>query len=270
MAAEGEEYTKFFTMLFKRLHDYKHIHHVQKALLCIDYCVMENPDSPFAADVRDNIKFLQKLTRYRYYIQGQKEIGLPVRELACKVIDFLQDEDDRYYDEEEEIKVVKYNKKNPDTVKILQKYKEMEEDDVDISDEEDDQEEGVVGWGPRREGFQIMGCIGDGSRRINGEYELRDDFVDGKKSYKRVGGDSDPIVFWFWEEHTAWMITKKSQIHAPIYDAVAYALIRDDAEEPLDIVEDFLIYDTEEMKFNVDQRVQIHPTEDEEDGAYGR
>jgi len=251
MESTGDAYTKFYDLFMKRLTDFKHIHHVHKALKCIYYCcnnIIEQ--SHFLDDLRGDINFIQKLTRYRYYKSGAKEIGLPVRNLANDVIRMLAETE--HYEEEE----VEPRTREPQSYKKVRVQRQEQYD-------YDDDESGEFKFDDFEKGFQVLGRVGANMGKINGIYVLRPQREGGKNSYERLGGDrEDPIVFWYWDMHTAWMISKKSHIRNK--DKVtAYACIKDQVDDPLDIQATFLIYDPNRQMFVEDERVKICPQSDD-------
>jgi len=249
MEAQGESYDKFYAAFMKRLTDFKHIHHVHKALKCIYYCSNNIiGQSQFLNDLREDIHCIQKITKYRYYKGGAKDIGLPVRKLANDVIRMLANHDD--YEEEE---VEARNPGPRDKVRMVRTRNYEEEQETDS---------GEFKFDDIDKGFQILGRVGANMGRINGIYALRPQREGGKNSYMRIGGDKeDPIVFWYWDLHSAWMISKQSHIRGN--KVTAYACIKSEVDEPLDATETFLIYDPARQMFVEDERVKICPQSEE-------
>lgn len=244
MEAQGEAYEKFYALFMKRLRDFKHINHVHKALKCIYYCTNNiiGP-SQFLDNLRGDIHCIQKITKYRYYkgaAKGKNDIGLPVRKLANDVIRMLAQQDE--YEEEVEPRVrEKVRMARPNNY------------------EDHESESGEFKFDDFEKGFQILGRVGANSGRINGIYVLRPQREGGKNSYQRIGGDKeDPIVFWYWDLHSAWMISKQSHIRNK--DKVtAYACIKEEIDDPLELTSTFLIYDPARQMFVEDERVKICP-----------
>merc|ERR1719228_564431 len=129
-------------------------------------------------------------------------------------------------------------------------------------EEEEDNDSGEFKFDDIDKGFQILGRVGANMGRINGIYALRPQREGGKNSYMRIGGDKeDPIVFWYWDLHSAWMISKQSHIRGN--KVTAYACIKSEVDEPLDATETFLIYDPARQMFVEDERVKICPQSEE-------
>lgn len=242
LEAKDETYDKFYTAFMRRLTDFKHINHVFKALKCIYYCCNNSfGPSQFLDDLRGDINQIQKITKYRYYRRGAKDVGLPVRKLANDVIHMLAEGD--MYEEEEEVE--------EQTVRVVQQNPYRYEDDDDDS--------GELKFDDFEKGFQILGRVGANAGKLNGIYVLRSNREGGKNSYQRIGGDrEDPIVFWFWDLHSAWMVSKESQIRNK-EKVTAYACIKEDVDDPLQVTSTFLIYDPTRQVFTEDERVKICP-----------
>ena len=76
----------------------------------------------------------------------------------------------------------------------------------------------------------------------------------GRKVWKRIDMDSDPIVLWYWPRKKVWMMTRLSNVGGE----QAYAAVRDSADNPADITRQWLVYDPIQKKHRLDQNVKVH------------
>jgi hypothetical protein len=80
-----------FNTLWKRLTDFYHIKHVNKALTLIDY-LLKNGVERFVNDVKLRSDVLLKLCYYKYLKDG-RECGVEVRNKATSILELLNDRD---------------------------------------------------------------------------------------------------------------------------------------------------------------------------------
>lgn len=245
---EEEEYKKMYEMWLRRLNDYPCVNHVRKALLILEYCTYKSymktlASERFIEDVKQDIRHIQKLTGYRYFKNGMKEIASPIRELANIIVKKLSEEDYVYRDE---------TKKKP---KIYEKsesiFEELNEEEIENNHYNDEQ--GFVEFEDVGDVFQIIGRIGKNSGKLNGVYKILQENIGGRLAFYRMCEDDDPILFWFWDVHKAWMISRRSMMESQ----AAYACVKQDIEHPLDITANFLVFDSEDEIFKIDTNMKI-------------
>merc|ERR1719373_1327824 len=84
--------TRRLTMLSKRMTDYPKIKHVKKALQVVDYGLDYFCDK-FVSDIAQQQSVIQRITKYRYYKNGETDIAGPVRELAASILIKLSEDE---------------------------------------------------------------------------------------------------------------------------------------------------------------------------------
>jgi len=234
----SDQYTKILGMITKRMTDYPKIKHVKKSLMVIDYGLTNFSDK-FVSDIAQQQSVIQRITKYRYYKNGETDIAGPVRELAASILIKLAEdglEDKRGHGK-------KHVPRAPAPVEPAAPAKDKveEEEEVEAADEPDraepeatDAMKNAVKFDAWDDGsIQVSGRVGINEGRVNGIYAPRDDAdkVGGKKSYIKEGQMEDPIVMWFWEKNKGvWMISRESGINSD----QAYACVRTgmDVETP--------------------------------------
>jgi len=229
-----EQYTKVLAMISKRMTDYPKIKHVKKALLVIDYGLTNFSDK-FVSDIAQQQSVIQRITKYRYYKNGETDIAGPVRELAASILLKLSDDID------EKRAGSKANRAASPAAPAPAKQQEEEvapAPDVD-EDKATDAEANAVKFDTWADGsVEVKGRVGVNEGRVNGVYAPRPaEFnVGGRTSYIKEAQMEDPIVLWFWEANQGvWMISRESGIGSD----QAYACVRTgmEVESPQDIQE---------------------------------
>jgi len=238
-----EQYTKVMAMISKRMTDYPKIKHVKKALLVIDYGLTNFSDK-FVSDVAQQQSVIQRITKYRYYKNGETDIAGPVRELAASILLKLSDDID------EKRAGSKANRDavtaapapgiaEPTPAKQQEEEEEVAPAPVVDEDKATDAEANAVKFDTWADGsVEVKGRVGVNEGRVNGVYAPRPaEFnVGGRTSYIKEAQMEDPIVLWFWESNQGvWMISRESGIGSD----QAYACVRTgtEVESPQDIEE---------------------------------
>jgi len=86
-----QEYPKLFAMLWKRLNDYEHVMHVQKALILIDY-LLRNGNDRFINDCKRRARDIAALKKYKHYDANNQDDAKEARAKAKAVYDLLMDD----------------------------------------------------------------------------------------------------------------------------------------------------------------------------------
>lgn len=84
-------YQSMFTMLYKRMTDYKHYKHVLKSLHLIDY-LLKHANSRFVHDMTLRKETLKDLTQYKF-VENGIDCGEEIRKKADQILDLLEDEE---------------------------------------------------------------------------------------------------------------------------------------------------------------------------------
>merc|ERR1719210_580792 len=101
---------------------------------------------------------------------------------------------------------------------------------------------------------EVYGRRGLNDKRVNGRYVPHPTKTfGGRKVWKRIDMDTDPIVLWYWPRKKVWMMTRLSNVGGE----QAYAAVRDSADNPANIVRQWLVYDPIQKKHRLDQNVKI-------------
>jgi len=233
LSGRSDQYTKILAMLSKRMTDYPKIKHVKKSLMVIDYGLTNFSDK-FVSDLAQQQSVIQRITKYRYYKNGETDIAGPVRELAASILIKLSEdeiEDKRGYGK-------KQATGSPPQPAVPAK---QEEEEVEAADEPNREEPkateamiNAVKFDEWDDGsIQVSGRVGINEGRVNGIYAPRgdDQMVGGKRSYIKEGQMEDPIVMWFWEKNRGvWMISRETGINSD--SAYACVLTGMDVETP--------------------------------------
>merc|ERR1719334_2578109 len=71
--ANQEFYPSTFKMLWKRLHDYQHITHVEKSLIVLEHLIKGGSDT-FVEDITKpkRLEEVNKLKKYKYFVNGRE------------------------------------------------------------------------------------------------------------------------------------------------------------------------------------------------------
>jgi len=237
LSGTSDQYTKILAMISKRMTDYPKIKHVKKALMVIDYGLTNFSDK-FVSDIAQQQSVIQRITKYRYYKNGETDIAGPVRELAASILIKLSDdgiEDKRGHGRKQPAA------RSPAPAAQPAAPAKQEEEEVEAADEPDREEPkateamiNAVKFDEWDDGsIQVSGRVGVNEGRVNGIYAPRDDdqMVNGKKSYIKEGQMEDPIVMWFWEKNKGlWMISRETGINTQ--SAYACVLTGPEIETP--------------------------------------
>lgn len=251
---DPEKYKKILAMIQKRMTDYPKIKHVKKALLLILYG-LDNFCDKFEADIIVQVSVIQRITKYRYYKNGEMDIAGPVREEAAKVLLKLSAEE----------KHTPQPRQDPPEPQVPQEEEVAPAaEDVQVEEEEvTTAETQAVKFDEFSSGsVLIAGRIGSNAGRVNGVFVVREGKeVGGKTSYERDAGhimeDEDAICLWFAEKWKSWMISRESGIGTEN----AYALVTSSADSPVDIPPGSVwkVYDKEAGKYVNDDSIVIKP-----------
>jgi len=118
--------------------------------------------------------------------------------------------------------------------------------ETDVFEEEEEVEEIPV--------VEVYGRRGLNDKRVNGRFSPHPTKTfGGRKVWKRVDMDDNPIVLWYWPRKKVWMMTREENIGGE----QAYAAVRDSAENPADINRSWLVYDPIQKKHRLDTNVKI-------------
>jgi len=238
---DKEKYPKIFQMLYKRLIDYPKINHVHKALILIDYG-LDKFCSEFSDDIGAQYPTIQRITKYRYYKNGDKDIAGPVRQRANTIIQKLTEENaneratanvGHVTTKRASMKGVAQPQQQPQRPQYQQIQQPIEAV-PSYEEETNTEEQGDFQFEQLSAGIEVTGRNGSNAGRINGIYIDRENPVGGKTSYVREGVMDDPICLWYWEEKSLWMISRQSYIGTD----QAYGCTQSTVENPADIPED--------------------------------
>lgn len=214
LTGSKEQYAKILGMISKRMTDYPKIKHVKKALEVIDYG-LANFSEKFVSDIAQQQSVIQRITKYRYYKNGETDIAGPVRELAASILLKLSSDD------------VEENRSRMRKAPAVpakpapKKKKQEEEEEVEAADPVQEkpatqQENNAVKFDAWTDGsVQVRGRVGVNEGRVNGVYAPREPKhnVGGRTSYIKEAQMDDPIVMWFREANGGvWMISRESGI----------------------------------------------------------
>lgn len=255
-----EQYLKILAMISKRMTDYPKIKHVKKALMVIDYGLTNFSDK-FVSDIAQQQSVIQRITKYRYYKNGETDIAGPVRELAASILLKLS----------EEVEEKRGTRKPaPAPAAPIAKAavpKQQQEEEVEALEQNPKDapataaENNAVKFDTWDEGsVEIKGRVGVGEGRVNGVYAPRpaEHNVGGKTSYVKEAQMEDPIVLWFWEKNQGvWMISRESQIGTD----GAYACVRTGMEvsTPDEIVpgKTWMVFNKAEGRYEKDTSITV-------------
>jgi len=249
---DTEKYKKILAMIQKRMTDYPKIQHVKKALLLILYG-LDHFCEQFEADIIVQVSVIQRITKYRYYKNGEMDIAGPVREEAAKVLLKLSQEEKHTPQPRQDIPQTQVPQE--EEVAPAAEDVQVEEEEVTTAEAQavkfDDFSSGSV---------LIEGRTGSNAGRVNGVFVVREGKdVGGKTSYERDAGhimeDEDPICLWYAEKWKSWMISRESGIGTEN----AYALVTSGADSPVDIPAGSLwkVFDKEQGKYVDDDNIVI-------------
>lgn len=229
--------------------------------MVIDYG-LENFSDKFVSDIAQQQSVIQRITKYRYYKNGETDIAGPVRELAASILLKLSE------DIEE-----KRGNRNPAAMQprpaapkapVQQEEEEVQAAEEPGSNQEDiatKAEESAVKFDTWDEGsIEIKGRVGVNEGRVNGVYAPRDAEynVGGRTSYIKEAQMEDPIVLWFWEANQGvWMISRESGIGSD----QAYACVRTGMEcTTPDLIADgktWMVYDKAAGGYTKDNTITV-------------
>merc|ERR1719394_2273805 len=209
-----ESYRKIYDMIIKRMTDYPKIKHVHKAMNLINYGLTNFCDQ-FVEDITLQISVIQRITKYRYYKNGEKDIAGDVRAVAHEILEKLSNEEELQGQRE---------------AAPEQEAEEFEDQDAEAPPQEN--------YDDFFENFQAGGCIiagrhGSNAGRINGVFTPREEEVGGMISFVKEGmaESDDPICLWHYDRIGLWMVSRQSCIGTD----QAYACCKSTVEHPGDI-----------------------------------
>jgi len=229
-----EQYEKILAMILRRMQDFPKIKHVHKALMLIDFG-LDNFCPGFGSDIAQETVIIQRITKYRYYKNGEVDIAAPIRELAAAVL----------------VKMTRDENQNTGSGHVHREEEVSGEQDQAEEDIATPAEADAVQFDDFAQGsVEVYGRFGNNAGRVNGVYSLRNVEVNGKPSYSREGESEDPICMWFYEKG-AWMISKEELIGTPN----AYALVMSKADTPIDVNAVWKVYDKETRGYVEDPHV---------------
>jgi len=256
-ATFGDNYEKMLAMLVKRMVDFPKIKHVHKALLLIQYGLTHFCDR-FPNDMNQHVSTIQRITKYRYYLQGEEDIAAPVRKTASLIIQQLSKEEELEETRKKEVEQVKKAAEKDEK----SEEKKKEDDTVEVQEEETDNKD--VDMTKYFDAFaqnsiKVSGRSGCNSGRINGVYEPGEDKIGGRVCFKRGGGsvgkDDDPIYLHYYAKRKLWMISRKSHIGGES----AYACCKGEKFEDPTTIKDtkWMVWDTTLNKYVEDTNITI-------------
>merc|ERR1719266_267467 len=229
--------------------DYPKIKHVKKALLLIQYG-LDNFCDQFVADITVQVSVIQRITKYRYYKNGETDIAGPVREEAAKILLKLSEEEKL-----QEMRQAHHSAQPAGKVPEEEVGSSTPAQDIATPEENDvtTEEAQAVKFDDFGSGsINISGRLGSNAGRVNGVFVVREGKdVGGRTSYAREDGHvldtEDPICMWFSEKFKSWMISKESYIGTEN----AYALVTCAVENPVDIPPNTVwkVFDKDEGKY---------------------
>jgi len=151
MTDQPENYQKTYTMLMKRVTDYRYNKHMEKGLYVVEY-LLKNGDERFVKSCKSHVEHFEKLRGYKYEMYG-KDYGAEVRKRANRVAHYLTHDSELQAAREEALglppkKKEQETEKKKETGKSKAKAaakKEEEEEEVveeeeEVVEEEEEQE----------------------------------------------------------------------------------------------------------------------------------
>lgn len=226
-----ESYRKIYDMIIKRMTDYPKIKHVHKAMNLIDFGLTNFCDQ-FVEDITLQISVIQRITKYRYYKNGEKDIAGDVRAVAHIILEKLSNEEELQGQRQQ---APEHHDVNPAIIEAHEPAPEQEAEDYEDQDAEAPPQENYDNF---FDTFQAGGCIiagrhGSNAGRINGVFTPRDEQVGGMNSFVKEGMADldDPICLWYYSQIGLWMVSRESCIGTD----QAYACCKSTVEHPGDI-----------------------------------
>lgn len=244
---DEDSYQKIYNMIIKRMTDYPKIKHVHKALKLVDFG-LTNFCEKFVEDITGQTTVIQRITKYRYYKNGETDIAAPVRNTAHSILDKLSQEEQ--LTEQRNLHANDVHEINPE---VLENPGNLDPD-LEANDVPAPGSQAAVAFDDfAAGGVTVNGRYGSNSGRINGIYSPREQEVGGKASFVREGNMDDPICLWFWEQMGLWMISRETLIGTE----QAYACIKHDADHPGDIPDNvaWKVFDKEVANYVDDHQV---------------
>jgi len=261
-----ETYKKILTMLSKRMTDYPKIKHVKKALQVVDYGLDYFCDK-FVSDIAQQQSVIQRITKYRYYKNGETDIAGPVRELAAAILIKLSAEDDLA-----KTRSKKHPTSSASTTTSTKASSTPNPGKQPVQKEEEIQpapgyqekatteaENKAVQFDDWNIGSVLVeGRTGSNEGRVNGIYSPREEQVNGKTSYmKDAMMLDDPIVLWYWDKNDGlWMISRESTINTD----KCYACVKTgDINDPATIKsgKTWMVFDKDASRYLPDKNISI-------------
>jgi len=87
-----QSYKSVWTLLWNRTKHFQYIRHVQRGLQTIEYLLL-NGHERIVQDVSDNLITIKRLTTYKYYKDGSREVAGDVRDQAKRLLTLMEDMD---------------------------------------------------------------------------------------------------------------------------------------------------------------------------------
>merc|ERR1719394_1851403 len=194
-----ESYRKIYDMIIKRMTDYPKIKHVHKAMNLINYGLTNFCDQ-FVEDITLQISVIQRITKYRYYKNGEKDIAGDVRAVAHEILEKLSNEEELQGQREA---APEHHEVNPE---LIAQHEPAPEEEGKETEEFEDQD---------------------------AEAPPRENEVGGMMSFVKEGMADldDPICLWHYDQIGLWMISRQSCIGTD----QAYACCKSTVDHPGDI-----------------------------------
>merc|ERR1719394_59341 len=229
-----ESYRKIYDMIIKRMTDYPKIKHVHKAMNLINYGLTNFCDQ-FVEDITLQISVIQRITKYRYYKNGEKDIAGDVRAVAHEILEKLSNEEELQGQREA---APEHHEVNPELIAQHEPAPEEEGKETEEFEDQDAEAPPQENYDDFFENFQAGGCIiagrhGSNAGRINGVFTPREEEVGGMMSFVKEGMADldDPICLWHYDQIGLWMISRQSCIGTD----QAYACCKSTVDHPGDI-----------------------------------
>jgi len=133
MSDQPENYQKTYTMLMRRVTDYRYNKHMEKGLHVVEY-LLKHGDERFVKSCKAHLEHFQKLKGYKFEMHG-KDYGSEVRTKANRVVHYLTHDKDLQAAREEALGLPK---KKSDAAESEKKKTKAKAKPADEDEEEED------------------------------------------------------------------------------------------------------------------------------------
>lgn len=254
-----DQYDKIMKMIYKRMTDYPKIKHVKKSLMVIEHG-LTNFHPKFASDISQHQSVIQRITKYRYYKNGETDIAGPVRELAAHILLRLSQDDMNSVKSPPSKKqpARQQEQEQPGAARPGTSQQTGEEEVASAEVTTTKEEQQAVSFEQWDEGsIEISGRKGINEGRLNGVYTKRKESVNDKPSYVKEGMSVNPIVLWYWPKNEVWMISREEDVGRE----QAYACVKcgEEVVNPADIADGktWMVWNKEAGQYKPDNNIKV-------------